>query len=1085
MMRSARFYVLCCVLLSAISIPFSVRADTIVDTNILEDTVWTAAGSPYLISTGLTIHPNATLSIEQGVVVRVVSGGIDILGALHVRGTPDEPVTFTSSVQWDGIQFFDTNAGSSLEYAVIQYAREVAAYRSSGIAITHTIIEDGYSGLGLYESEAAFANVTLNNVRAGIEMYEGSRAAIAHVSVRNVHHEALALNESRADISDSVFENGDTDGIGIYGGSTLSMRNSIISGFTYGAGIADYEYWLNEPSNTLSLTHNDIHDNAIGISLYSQNSSNVISDNAIHDNSLYGLELYGGATADAAHNFWGDPSGPYSDSDNLSGKGNALFHASTGRVIFSPWLTSWGVPQYSNVLFLPGIEASRLYRPGDVLGEDQLWEPNGESDVQELSLMADGASVRNDVYTKDVIDEKNVSPIGQGNIYESFIAHMNDLKAAGTIADCEAAPYDWRLAPDDILSRGNELSVGRMYYAGAYAATSTPYIIQELRRLAASSRTGKVTIVAHSNGGLVAKALTEKLGPEASDLIDKIIFVAVPQIGTPQAIGAILHGYDQGLPFDSVPLILTQEIARSFAKNMPSAYNLLPSGPYFTYVDDPVVTFDDSDFLAEFRARYGREIHDAGQLRNFITDPLRAASSSSSDLLYPSVGNADLLAKAEVAHATLDAWVPPSGVSLYEIAGWGEDTLASIEYTTGKKTVCGNPTASTCQYYTTVPTIMYNPKEVIEGDGTVVVPSALWSTASTTQKYWVNLREYDTVFNYEREHADILEVPELRTLIQDLLTNATSTSFEFITTTQPAANVDDGRLRFVLHSPLNLSATDALGNVISAATSTIPGSRFKRYGEAQVLTVPKNIPITLALEGYMAGSFTLDMQEIDGHNAIVASSTLSAIPSATSTKATMIFADGTLQSASSLLVDYDGNGITDFSLESKMGEETVFDMTPPEATLAFDPVSQKLKITGIDNISSTIVSSTATSTTISDEAGNTLHIIFNKFKTQNRGIKLGIQELRYNGISATESASSVLQYEWSVDKSGMLKAIEERAAVGALKLQGHYDAKTNMTDIEETFRGRKGEDEKKTKKSLPGMAIIKFSTDKGKITVTY
>ena len=45
-----------------------------------------------------------------------------------------------------------------------------------------------------------------------------------------------------------------------------------------------------------------------------------------------------------------------------------------------------------------------------------------------------------------------------------------------------------------------------------------------------------------------------------------------------------------------------------------------------------------------------------------------------------------------------------------------------------------------------VPTIMYSPKEVVDGDGTVLVPSALWSTTSTTKKYWVNLREYDTYF---------------------------------------------------------------------------------------------------------------------------------------------------------------------------------------------------------------------------------------------------------------------------------------------------------------------------------------------------
>ena len=747
----------------------------------------------------------------------------------------------------------------------------------------------------------------------------------------------------------------------------------------------------------------------------------------------------------------------------------------------------------SNVLFLPGLEASRLYRPDYSGGTDQLWEPNANSDVNDLLLTTDGKSVRNDVYTKDVIDEKNVLPVGQGNIYKSFLNDLYKWKNTDfLIADYAVAPYDWRLSLDEILSNGNQFPGGRIYYSGDLAATSSPYIIQELRRVAKSSKTGKVTIVAHSNGGLVAKALTEKLGSEASTLIDKIIFIAVPQAGTPQAIGAILHGYDQGLPFDSLPLVLTPEAARTFAENMPSAYNLLPSAGYFTYVDDPVVTFDNSDFLAEFRARYGNKIHDGALLRNFITDPRRLASSTPSNLIYPSVGNATLLSRAETMHATLDAWAPPQGVSLYEVAGWGEDTLATIEYYEGKKTVCGNPSASTCQYYTTVPMLMYNPKEVIEGDGTVLVPSALWATSSTTAaKYWVNLREYGgtnfgTTIN--RKHADILEVPSLRTLVQNILTNSTSTTpLTFITITQPATDVAaDKRLRFVLHSPLNLSAADNFGNTVNSATSTISGSRFKRYGEVQVLTVPKNTPVTLNLDGYATGSFTLDMQEVDGNNAITASSTFSAIPSATSTKATMYFADGTLQSMTPLLLDYDGDGVTDFSFTSKIGETTVFDITPPEAILTFDPILQQLKIVGTDNLSRTTVSTTATSTIISDEAGNTLEIIFKKFKQEGKEIKIEIQELRYNGVSTGKLPKTVLEYEWSIDKTSTVRELEEKATVDALKIEGHYDAKKNVTKIKKNMKGKRGnDDEKENKELLPGLVIINLTTNKGRVEINY
>ena len=728
-------------------------------------------------------------------------------------------------------------------------------------------------------------------------------------------------------------------------------------------------------------------------------------------------------------------------------------------------------PRVSSVLFLPGLEASRLYRP-DNGGTDQLWEPTSDSDANNLFLTAGGESVRNDVYTRDVIDEAyQAGP----NIYKSFITQMNELKTAGTIADWKATPYDWRLSLDEILNNGRQFPDGRIYYAGDLAATSSPYIVQELRRLAQSSKTGKVTIVAHSNGGLLAKALTEKLGDtEAAKLIDNIIFVAVPQVGTPQAVGALLHGYEQGLPRDWLSIFLTPGTARALAANMPSVYNLLPSANYFTFVDNPVVEFDDSDFLAEFRARYGSQIHDGTQLNNFITDTRRLASLSPSDLKYPSVGNAALLSRAETLHTTLDTWTPPPGVSLYEIAGWGEDTLATIEYKEGKKSYCRNlQDIHTC---TSVPAITYYPKEVVEGDGTVLVPSALWTPVSASvSKYWVNLREYGATnfgTTLNRKHADILEVPELRTLVQNILTNSTSTTpLDFISNTQPPADSSDNRLRFLLHSPLNLSATDNLGNVVSSATSTIPGARFKRYGEVQVLTVPENTPLMLNLDGYVVGSFTLDIEEIDGDNTIIASSTLSAIPSATSTQATMAFPDGTLQNALPLLLDYDGDGSTDFSLKSEIGKEVVFDTTPPEATLTFDPILQKINIVGTDNLSDTTVLTTATSSVITDEAGNILEIVFKRNKQAGKELKVEVQGLYYNGVSAGEIPKTVLQYEWSVDKTGKVRELQEKATIGALTIIGHYDAKKNVTRIERETRS--------------GLVVIGLTTKEGKIGINY
>ena len=137
----------------------------------------------------------------------------------------------------------------------------------------------------------------------------------------------------------------------------------------------------------------------------------------------------------------------------------------------------------------------------------------------------------NSIYTRDVIDEA-YAPIAGPNIYKSFLAQLEKMKSVDhDIADYSVVPYDWRLSLDDVLNGGTKTGQGDTQHISYISATSSPYIIQELRRLA-SSTTGKITIVAHSNGGLVAKALLKSLADTNDPLlsrIDKLILVAVPQ----------------------------------------------------------------------------------------------------------------------------------------------------------------------------------------------------------------------------------------------------------------------------------------------------------------------------------------------------------------------------------------------------------------------------------------------------------------------------------------------------------------------------------------------------------------------------
>ena len=145
-------------------------------------------------------------------------------------------------------------------------------------------------------------------------------------------------------------------------------------------------------------------------------------------------------------------------------------------------------------------------------------------------------------------------------------------------------------------------------------------------------------------------------------------------------------------------------------------------------------------------------------------------------------------------------------MQLTEIAGWGEKTLKTIEYYQGIKALCTTPgDLHTC---TDVPALSYTVKEVMDGDGTVVVPSALWTPVATgVKKYWVDLLSYGKSGfgpTFNRKHADILEVSELRAFIENIIIKNSATLPKFISNSTPTNPIPDTRLKFTLHSPPRL-----------------------------------------------------------------------------------------------------------------------------------------------------------------------------------------------------------------------------------------------------------------------------------------
>lgn len=575
----------------------------------------------------------------------------------------------------------------------------------------------------------------------------------------------------------------------------------------------------------------------------------------------------------------------------------------------------------SSVMFFPGVMGSRLYENGN-----ELWVSQWDSDQEKLTLKPNGESLNN-VYTKDdtqnINDESETGIIDEvygSNIYNSFINDLRNWKSEGVIKDYAFIPYDWRLSLEDIITNGATTTDGKLSYSTAQDFSES-FILKKLAELAKNSNSGKVTIIAHSNGGLVTKALVKKLKDTNNPLyykIDKIILVAVPQIGTPDAVATLLHGTSLASGF-----VMRDERSRQLAENMQTVYNLLPTDKYFssidpTYSSDKVVSFlDDVSFQPQI-SQYGLYVSNSTELKNYILGTDGRTKPGYKDTDNPNIGNATLYSNAEAVHVVLDNWQPASTTKFIQVAGWGEETLAGIDYKKCRDTISN--------YYHKC----FSFRMVVDGDGTVLTPSALWmsTTSPNVERWWVNLDKYNSTFNLnlKRKHRDIMEITNINDLIKSLILNSNySDSGKIITTDQFTLITNGSRLHYTLHSPLTLGVTDSQGRytgmdpVTKNIREEIPGVVYRQIGDTQYISIPEEISHTLNLKGYDNGSFSLDIDEQRGNNANQITS-FQGIPSSISTIAILQYSSGVNLASTTLVVDINGDGNSDISLKTKLGE---------------------------------------------------------------------------------------------------------------------------------------------------------------------
>lgn len=473
------------------------------------------------------------------------------------------------------------------------------------------------------------------------------------------------------------------------------------------------------------------------------------------------------------------------------------------------------------VLIVPGLLGTEMKKGDELLWADiaRMMNPlNSDSFMDPLEFNNDLTPSDTGLAVGNVIG----SPVITQHFYDLLI---NEFKSQGYVegtgddANLFLFPYDWRYGA-----------------SGKFAdeTTNVDLLAQKIQNILQQTGAEKIDIVAHSLGGLIVKKYVANYTPDIyQNNIRKAVFVGVPNTGAVKAIKVLLQGDNFGV------LGLSDNEMKKIAKNMPAAYDLLPSQQYFDIKGSFVKTIDQVDLTTEnLSAENIIKDLDYNETKSFLTNDHSLNSLA--------------LAGAEALHTqNFDNFdLRSTGIDLYAIDGCKTATIGKI---TEKR------------YSTPLGSFKdYSEIKFAAGDGTVILESATNLPIDEWKKYYA----------LKADHGKMPSQDGIRQQILNILDNSAVAPDSNLITQDISQCKLNGKAISVF-SPVNIFATDQNGNRLGLADdgsiiNEILNASFEIIGEHKFLFLPTDASqiYTINLTGTGEGTFTIKAEDVQNDEII-------------------------------------------------------------------------------------------------------------------------------------------------------------------------------------------------------------------------